>query len=192
MKQNLLFKLSLNITKKGLSFEIIQNQIMACFNFEFLSIALNLMATLASYVVLIYIFGKESWCESINLCNAFAGALGVLYLLLIVILLCIFPCICDILISLLSKCITSPFDSRYEYIHEITFNDDDKWPLIYSKSYDITACGIENLHPFDAKKWGRIHDFLIDNGTFSARYVFLCFYIGDCIYVSILETFLYL
>ena len=28
-------------------------------------------------------------------------------------------------------------------------------PIIYHKKYNLTACGLENLHPFDAIKYGR-------------------------------------
>ena len=37
-------------------------------------------------------------------------------------------------------------------------------PLIYSKSYNITACGLERLHPFDTRKYKRIFDWLIRQG----------------------------
>src|SRR5262245_52905671 len=37
-------------------------------------------------------------------------------------------------------------------------------PLVYSPSYNITACGLERLHPFDSQKYRRIHDWLIRQG----------------------------
>ena len=37
-------------------------------------------------------------------------------------------------------------------------------PLIYSSHYNITAFGIERLHPFDGAKYQRIHDWLIAQG----------------------------
>src|SRR5438034_9574436 len=37
-------------------------------------------------------------------------------------------------------------------------------PLVYSPRYNITACGLERLHPFDSRKYGRIHDWLIRQG----------------------------
>ncbi|KAL4570324.1 hypothetical protein LXL04_025976 [Taraxacum kok-saghyz] len=40
-----------------------------------------------------------------------------------------------------------------------------KAPIIYSTSYDISFLGIEKLHPFDSSKWGRICQFLIENGV---------------------------
>ncbi|PWA95127.1 histone deacetylase 2 [Artemisia annua] len=40
-----------------------------------------------------------------------------------------------------------------------------KDPIIYSTSYDISFLGIEKLHPFDSSKWGRICQFLVENGV---------------------------
>jgi histone deacetylase 11 len=37
-------------------------------------------------------------------------------------------------------------------------------PLIYSPSYDITAFGLERLHPFDSRKYRRIRDWLVRQG----------------------------
>jgi histone deacetylase 11 len=37
-------------------------------------------------------------------------------------------------------------------------------PLIYSPHYNITAYGLEYLHPFDSVKYRRIHDWLIARG----------------------------
>jgi histone deacetylase 11 len=37
-------------------------------------------------------------------------------------------------------------------------------PLIYHPSYNITAFGLERLHPFDSRKYRRIHDALIARG----------------------------
>jgi histone deacetylase 11 len=37
-------------------------------------------------------------------------------------------------------------------------------PLVYSPGYNITACGLERLHPFDSLKYRRIHDWLIQQG----------------------------
>lgn len=32
----------------------------------------------------------------------------------------------------------------------------DQWPIVYCPSYNISFCGLENCHPFDSKKWGRV------------------------------------
>src|SRR2546426_648227 len=37
-------------------------------------------------------------------------------------------------------------------------------PLVYSPRYNITAFGLERLHPFDSRKFRRIHDHLIRQG----------------------------
>ena len=37
-------------------------------------------------------------------------------------------------------------------------------PLVYSPNYNITAYGLEHLHPFDSVKYRRIHDWLIAQG----------------------------
>ena len=37
-------------------------------------------------------------------------------------------------------------------------------PLVYHPRYNITAFGLERLHPFDSTKYRRIHDWLIRQG----------------------------
>ncbi len=37
-------------------------------------------------------------------------------------------------------------------------------PLVYHQTYNITAFGLERLHPFDGRKYRRIHDALIARG----------------------------
>jgi histone deacetylase 11 len=37
-------------------------------------------------------------------------------------------------------------------------------PLVYHPRYNITAFGLERLHPFDSRKYQRIHDALITRG----------------------------
>jgi histone deacetylase 11 len=37
-------------------------------------------------------------------------------------------------------------------------------PIVYSPRYNITAFGLERLHPFDSVKYRRIHDWLIRQG----------------------------
>ncbi|KAK1314590.1 Histone deacetylase 2 [Acorus calamus] len=41
----------------------------------------------------------------------------------------------------------------------------NKVPVIYSESYNIAFLGIEKLHPFDSSKWGRICQFLMQDGV---------------------------
>src|ERR1700758_4720909 len=37
-------------------------------------------------------------------------------------------------------------------------------PIIYHPKYNITAFGLERLHPFDGLKYKRIHDALVADG----------------------------
>src|SRR3954454_661944 len=37
-------------------------------------------------------------------------------------------------------------------------------PLVYHRRYNITAFGLERLHPFDSRKYRRIHDALVTRG----------------------------
>jgi histone deacetylase 11 len=37
-------------------------------------------------------------------------------------------------------------------------------PIVYSRGYDFSAFGLERLHPFDGRKYRRIHDWLIRQG----------------------------
>lgn len=37
----------------------------------------------------------------------------------------------------------------------------DKLPIIYSPHYNITFGGLEKLHPFDSKKYGRVYEYLV-------------------------------
>lgn len=32
------------------------------------------------------------------------------------------------------------------------------WPFVYRKEYNVRFFGLENLHPFDSKKWGHIYE----------------------------------
>nr|CAB3252067.1 histone deacetylase 11 [Phallusia mammillata] len=45
-----------------------------------------------------------------------------------------------------------------------TFNlKTTSWPIVYDAGYNITFMGVEKLHPFDSSKWGRVHNFLLDD-----------------------------
>ncbi len=37
-------------------------------------------------------------------------------------------------------------------------------PLVYDPAYNITAFGLERLHPFDGRKYRRIRDALVARG----------------------------
>lgn len=40
----------------------------------------------------------------------------------------------------------------------------DSLPIIYSPNYNISILGVENFHPFDSKKYGKVYDALISDG----------------------------
>ncbi len=42
-------------------------------------------------------------------------------------------------------------------------------PIVYHPAYNITAFGLERLHPFDSRKYRRIHDALIARGLRGKR-----------------------
>src|SRR6185503_792138 len=42
-------------------------------------------------------------------------------------------------------------------------------PLVYHRRYNITAFGLERLHPFDSRKYRRIRDWLIRQGLRTTR-----------------------
>ncbi|MFO0887587.1 MAG: hypothetical protein U0790_00420 [Isosphaeraceae bacterium] len=37
-------------------------------------------------------------------------------------------------------------------------------PIVYHHRYNVTAFGLERLHPFDGRKYCRIHDALVARG----------------------------
>ncbi|XP_047538953.1 histone deacetylase 11 [Vanessa atalanta] len=39
---------------------------------------------------------------------------------------------------------------------------DDQWPLVYDEKYNVSFCGFEKLHVFDAKKWRNIIQYLLE------------------------------
>lgn len=42
-----------------------------------------------------------------------------------------------------------------------------KWPIIYSSEYDVSAWGLEAIHPFDSTKWRRVFELLVERGMLS-------------------------
>lgn len=37
-------------------------------------------------------------------------------------------------------------------------------PILYDHRYNVSACGIEKLHPFDSVKYGRVFNILKEKG----------------------------
>jgi hypothetical protein len=48
-------------------------------------------------------------------------------------------------------------------------NYSDKLPIIYTPRYNISACGVENAHPFDSKKYGRVMSSLVSADSVHLR-----------------------
>lgn len=54
----------------------------------------------------------------------------------------------------------SIFKPRYNCLfvsHRLYFDiREDQWPLVYDDKYNVSFCGFEKFHVFDAKKWRNI------------------------------------
>lgn len=79
---------------------------------------------------------------------------GVLFLLSGIVTFLLYPIILEIWLLLFAKC---TFDEKKEeLIHKgKSLKMADSCGIVYHKSYNITACGLENMHPFDSVKYGR-------------------------------------
>ncbi|XP_024378461.1 histone deacetylase 2 isoform X1 [Physcomitrium patens] len=51
----------------------------------------------------------------------------------------------------------------------INVSPDEKDPVVYSSSYNVSFLGIEKLHPFDASKWSHVQNFLSDDGVLKQK-----------------------
>lgn len=49
-----------------------------------------------------------------------------------------------------------------EQVRQLAANDVKKLPIVYSPQYNMSFMGLENLHPFDSQKYGRVFGFLAD------------------------------
>ena len=155
--------------------------------FDDISTIFNLCCSLSVYALLIFAIGKSNWCDNKNaatsdFCEAFAGALGIFFIFLLLIALCIAPCTVDYMISLLILFLKKKtkktkklkessfykFDSKYRKMAEYYKNKrKEKKPIIYHPKYNITALGIEKLHPFDSCKYKRIYEKLVEKKIFN-------------------------
>ena len=63
----------------------------------------------------------------------------------------VYPVLTETLANLLTNCFFS-VDSYKKEIQqkEAKMSDTEIYPFIYHERYNVTACGIEKLHPFDA------------------------------------------
>lgn len=52
-------------------------------------------------------------------------------------------------------------EKRFAHLYTIKVDCRKQCPIVYADEYNISFFGVERLHPFDSKKWGRVHRFLI-------------------------------
>ena len=76
-----------------------------------------------------------------------------LYILVGIGLFLLFPVVNELCLNLMAKCC---FKNQSEDEIRTTFQDPCLFPIVYSPGYNITACGLEKLHPFDSTKYKRI------------------------------------
>jgi len=58
---------------------------------------------------------------------------------------------------------------RYRILQPPTPLADDIFPIVYSPKYNIHAFGLEKLHPFDASKYRRVFEDLVESGTIDTK-----------------------
>lgn len=47
----------------------------------------------------------------------------------------------------------------------------DQWPIVYRSEYNVRFMGLEIMHPFDAKKWANIFNYLKTAGLITEKSV---------------------
>jgi len=55
------------------------------------------------------------------------------------------------------------------YYESLLNRNTDSLPIFYHADYNLTACGLERLHPFDSTKYKRIYDILSENELFRGK-----------------------
>lgn len=50
-------------------------------------------------------------------------------------------------------------------VYDISLNS----RLVYSENTNLSFCGLERLHPFDAQKYKNVYNFLIDKGVIKSE-----------------------
>jgi histone deacetylase 11 len=63
----------------------------------------------------------------------------------------VYPIILEIIFSIFCKMFTNTNSNLITKNSKSNFQN--KLPIVYSSDYNITACGIEKLHPFDSCKY---------------------------------------
>lgn len=81
-----------------------------------------------------------------------------------------FPILTEILLDVYSALTFSQKKYLKKHIQKHESLNKIRHPLIYHPRYNITACGLEKIHPFDSSKYSRVVSFLrtyglIDSGT---------------------------
>mmetsp|Transcript_19899 Transcript_19899/g.36748 ORF Transcript_19899/g.36748 Transcript_19899/m.36748 type:complete len:387 (+) Transcript_19899:4229-5389(+) len=75
----------------------------------------------------------------------------------------LFPLICEITLNAIAT--SKGFPVKPE------LGLSGKQRIVYRPEYNISAGGIEKLHPFDSKKYGRVYAFLVESGALSQEQV---------------------
>ena len=74
----------------------------------------------------------------------------------------LFPVINELVLFLKGDCYKFRVqNANYSERHNL----DKCIPIVYSPKYNITAFGLEKLHPFDASKYRRIYEDLVESKT---------------------------
>jgi len=88
--------------------------------------------------------------------------------------ICLLPFVLDAVASM-GACAMSKVGRGYRsplWDEARRLNEDiTKVPVLYSEHYNITAFGLEKLHPFDSVKYGRVYNALCDGGLLSKERV---------------------
>ncbi len=67
----------------------------------------------------------------------------------------LYPILFEILLNIKAACC-----KRRLNVHNCRENFKNNFPIVYSEGYHISFLGLEKLHPFDAHKYRRVHNFL--------------------------------
>lgn len=66
----------------------------------------------------------------------------------------LYPVILELLVYVAS-CLLHSEASYKAVLNQRALKMADKKPVVYHRGYNLTACGLERLHPFDAAKYSR-------------------------------------
>jgi len=72
----------------------------------------------------------------------------------------VYPILTEILLNIKALCFSCTLDH-----HTCRENLSGYFPIVYSSSYNVSFCGLEKLHPFDAKKYLRVFHGLTERGV---------------------------